>query len=64
MNSRRMLSTTRLRVGWVVLDDTNVRKNRSVLSDLAADTQYVCVWKTEERNGAAIFVKKDWHAQG
>ena len=51
-------------VGWVVLDDTNVRKNRSVLSDLAADAQFVCVWKTAERNGAAIFVKKDWHAKG
>ena len=50
-------------VGWIILDDTLVRKNKAVVIDLESDSEFTCVWKTSERNGAAIFVRKDWHAR-
>lgn len=43
--------------GWVVLDDINTRKNRTVFGLLTEDKSFSLVWKTKERNGAAIFRK-------
>lgn len=41
--------------GWIVLDDINTRKNRTVFSLLTEDKLFSLVWKTKERNGAAVF---------
>jgi hypothetical protein len=43
--------------GWVVLDDTLVRKNRKVLNELINDQVFNLVRRSEGRNGFAIFSK-------
>jgi hypothetical protein len=43
--------------GWIILDDTLVRKNRRVLSELLKDPQFNLVRRSEGRNGFAIFSK-------
>ena len=43
--------------GWIILDDTLVRKNRSVLSELLKDPNFNLVRRSEGRNGFAIFSK-------
>jgi hypothetical protein len=41
--------------GWIVLDDTLVRKNRKVLSELLKDPSFNLVRSSKQRNGFAIF---------
>ena len=43
--------------GWIILDDTLVRKNRNVLSELLKDPNFNLVRRSEGRNGFAIFSK-------
>lgn len=43
--------------GWVVLDDTLVRKNRKVLLKLLQDNNFSLVRNSSARNGFAIFQK-------
>jgi hypothetical protein len=41
--------------GWVVLDDTLIRKNREVHESLKNDSNFSLVWESSERNGCSIF---------
>jgi hypothetical protein len=43
--------------GWIILDDTLVRKNRKVLAELLNDKYFNLVRRSEGRNGFAIFSK-------
>lgn len=43
--------------GWIILDDTLVRKNRNVLRELLEDPNFNLVRRSEGRNGFAIFSK-------
>jgi hypothetical protein len=43
--------------GWVILDDTLVRKNRKVLNQLLKDDSFNVVRNSLKRNGFAIFQK-------
>lgn len=43
--------------GWIVLDDTLVRKNRRVFSELLKDPSFNLVRSGKQRNGFAIFAK-------
>ncbi len=45
--------------GWIILDDTLVRKNRKVLSELLNDADFNLIRRSEGRNGFAIFYKVD-----
>ncbi len=46
-------------VKWLILDDVNVRKNRRVLFDAVSSGQFQLIWKSDERNGAAVLIRKD-----
>jgi len=41
--------------GWVVLDDTLIRKNREVHESLKNDSNFSLVWESKERNGCSIY---------
>lgn len=41
--------------GFVVLDDTSVRKNKVVVEKLLVDKKFKLVWESDLRNGCAIF---------
>ncbi len=41
--------------GFVVLDDTSVRKNRAVVEKMLVDKKFHLVWESDLRNGCAIF---------
>lgn len=42
-------------VNWLVLDDTNVRKNQRVLDEVLLDETFSLVHISNERNGTAVF---------
>ncbi len=41
--------------GYIVLDDTLVRKNLEVVNKLKMDPKFVLLWESKLRNGCAIF---------
>jgi tRNA A58 N-methylase Trm61 len=45
-------------VKWLILDDVNVRKNCRVLKEAIESGDFTQVWKSNERNGTAILVKR------
>jgi|688.fasta_scaffold412578_2 hypothetical protein len=46
-------------VKWLILDDVNVRKNRRVLSEAITSGKFQLIWKSDERHGAAVLIRKD-----
>lgn len=46
-------------VKWLILDDVNVRKNRRVLAEAVSSGEFQLIWKSDERNGAAVLIRKD-----
>lgn len=45
-------------VRWLILDDVNARKNCRVLKEAVESGDFAQVWKSNERNGTAILVKR------
>jgi hypothetical protein len=46
-------------VKWLILDDVNVRKNRRVLSEAVTSGEFQLIWRSDERHGAAVLIRKD-----
>ena len=46
-------------VKWLILDDVNVRKNRRVLAEAVSSGEFHLIWKSDERNGAAVLIRRD-----
>jgi hypothetical protein len=46
-------------VRWLILDDVNVRKNRRVLAEAVTSGEFQLIWRSDERNGAAVLIRKD-----
>ena len=40
--------------GFLILDDTKTRKCKDLLNELKSRSDYMVVWESEERNGAAV----------
>lgn len=46
-------------VKWLILDDVNVRKNKRVFAEAVSSGEFQLIWKSNERNGAAVLIRKD-----